>query len=114
MGDSDDEPSLLTGSAGVGMWLAINITILLSYIPSQPIQVFVNGPNKKLNFLFIIIIFLIASFVYYKWNNRWKKITEYYEQKSIKRKLLIFIVMWMIAMVGMPIGIKLLMELITK
>lgn len=114
IGISDDEPSLLTGSLGVGLWLAINLSILFSYIPCQLIQLALNGSSRKLNFLIILIVFLILSFIYYKKNNRWKRITEHYEQKNYKHKLLIFIAMSMVAMAGMPITLKMPMNLITK
>lgn len=82
MGGINSEPSLLTGSAGVGSWFGLVTIAILKYIPCPSLHVLLSGTSQKVYISIIILINILLIFFYYKRRKRWIKVFCYYKQKK--------------------------------
>jgi len=106
IGGINSEPSLLTGSAGLGSWFGLVTIAILKYIPCSSLHVLLSGTSQKVYISIIILINILLIFFYYKRRKRWIKVFCYYKQKKKKYEPLIFfiftMIMFSIALVGIP------------
>lgn len=111
-----NEPSVTMGALGVGTLYGYLTFCLIDHLKWPVVQLIFDGSCRSILFFAFLILFSILTFYYYKRNNRGKKIIEYFYQKHMKYKHLIYFVSFIlyvgIGFVGVPSLIRWLIGLI--